>query len=173
MLRRSASAAALALALAVPVSAQMTNQSGETGAAGEAAYPKQASTASTFVSRQKPSEWRGSKLIGASVYGPDNESIGDIDDVIVGPEGQVHAVVIGFGGFLGIGEKNVAVPFQALRIQRKVNASSIERITIASTKQQFDQAPKFAFLKAKGAEDRTGSEPKEPPSGGSNTPTSR
>ena len=68
-----------------------------------------------FVQQQGQNEWRGSKLIGASVYGPDNKSIGSIDDVIVASDGQIKAAVIGVGGFLGVGQKDVAVPFNSLQ----------------------------------------------------------
>ncbi|WP_353622801.1 PRC-barrel domain-containing protein [Aliirhizobium terrae] len=50
-----------------------------------------------------------SDLEGKRVYGAGNESIGPINDVLVSQNGSVNAVVVGVGGFLGIGEKNVAV----------------------------------------------------------------
>lgn len=49
------------------------------------------------------------------VYDPSNASIGKIDDVLVSESGQISALVIGVGGFLGVGEKDVAVPFSAVR----------------------------------------------------------
>ena len=55
-----------------------------------------------------------SKLIGTTVVSQDNETIGDVNDVLFDRGGQVMAAVIGVGGFLGIGEKDVAVPFQQL-----------------------------------------------------------
>ena len=76
-----------------------------------------------FMHQQNASEWRGSKLIGASIYGPDNKSIGDINDVLIGNDGRVTAVVVGVGGFLGVGEKNVALPFQALNVERKADGT--------------------------------------------------
>jgi hypothetical protein len=50
-----------------------------------------------------------------NVYGQNNEKIGDVKDVLVDKSGNAKAVVIGVGGFLGIGEKNVALPFNALQ----------------------------------------------------------
>ena len=99
-----------------------------------------------FVQNQAASEWRSSKLVGASVYGPDNKSIGSIDDLIVDEKGAIKAAVIGVGGFLGVGQKDVAVPFEALQIQRKQNSSSIDKITVSYTKDQLTNAPKFAYL---------------------------
>ena len=49
------------------------------------------------------------------VYDPSNHSIDKIDDVLVSEGGQISALVIGVGGFLGVGEKDVAVPFTAVK----------------------------------------------------------
>jgi hypothetical protein len=70
--------------------------------------------AGQFLNQQEPDQWRGSRLVGLNVYGSDNEKIGDINDVLVDRQGNADAVVIGVGGFLGIGEKNVALPFKSL-----------------------------------------------------------
>jgi sporulation protein YlmC with PRC-barrel domain len=59
-------------------------------------------------------DWRASKFVGVDIYGTNNEKIGDVNDLILDHEGMVQAVVIGVGGFLGIGEKNVAVPFKTV-----------------------------------------------------------
>jgi len=99
-----------------------------------------------FVQNQDGSEWRSSKLVGASVYGPDDKSIGSIDDLIVDEKGAIKAAVIGVGGFLGVGQKDVAVPFESLQIKRKQNSSSIEKITVTYTKEQLSNAPKFAYF---------------------------
>lgn len=58
-----------------------------------------------------------SNIIGASVYngtGDDAENIGDVNDIVIGPDGNIQAVVIGVGGFLGIGEKHVAIEYDLL-----------------------------------------------------------
>src|SRR3954463_4837577 len=67
-----------------------------------------------FITQQSPGQWRASKLVGVDVHGTDNAKIGDIREVLVNRDGATEAVVIGVGGFLGIGEKDVAVPFTAL-----------------------------------------------------------
>lgn len=56
-------------------------------------------------------KWRTSKLIGVDVYGPDDKKVGDVTEVIVDKTGKVEMVTIGVGGFLGIGSKDVAIPF--------------------------------------------------------------
>jgi sporulation protein YlmC with PRC-barrel domain len=50
-----------------------------------------------------------------SVYDPSNTKIGEIKDVLLAPDGKVGALIIGVGGFLGMGEKDVAVPFDAVK----------------------------------------------------------
>lgn len=109
-----------------------------------------------FMQQQDSNEWRSSKLVGASVYGPDNKSIGSIDDLIVDQKGAIKAAVIGVGGFLGVGQKDVAVPFDALQVQRKANSSSIDKITVSYTKDQLTNAPKFAYYQAQSSGATTG-----------------
>ena len=67
-----------------------------------------------FVTEQSQNEFRGSKLVGLNVYGSDNQKIGDINEILLDKSGNAKAAVIGVGGFLGIGEKNVAVEFSSL-----------------------------------------------------------
>ena len=62
----------------------------------------------------KPTDAVTSRLIGADVYNNQNEKLGDIEDLVITDGKTISGVVIGVGGFLGIGEKNVAVPFNML-----------------------------------------------------------
>lgn len=57
-------------------------------------------------------KWRTSKLIGVDIYGPDDKKVGDVTEVIVDKTGKVEMVTVGVGGFLGIGAKDVAIPFE-------------------------------------------------------------
>lgn len=102
-----------------------------------------------FVQSQDSREWRGSKLIGASVYGPDNTSIGEINDLLIGDNADVKAVVVSVGGFLGIGEKNVAIPYSSLNVTRKDGSASIDKVTVTYSKDELKNAPNFAFYDAK------------------------
>lgn len=68
-----------------------------------------------FITQEKPDQWRASKLVGVNVYNQNNDKIGDIREVIVDKTGKADAVVIGVGGFLGIGQKDVAVAFSDLK----------------------------------------------------------
>jgi sporulation protein YlmC with PRC-barrel domain len=58
---------------------------------------------------------RASKLMGVDVYGADNQKIGDIDEALVDRQGRIHGIVVGVGGFLGIGQKDVAIPFDQVQ----------------------------------------------------------
>lgn len=57
-------------------------------------------------------KWRTSKLIGVDIYGPDDKKVGDVTEVIVDKTGKIEMVTVGVGGFLGIGSKDVAIPFE-------------------------------------------------------------
>ncbi|MDO9298493.1 PRC-barrel domain-containing protein [Bradyrhizobium sp.] len=59
--------------------------------------------------------WRGSKLVGLSVYNESNESLGSINDLLMDKSGNIKGVVIGVGGFLGVGEHLVALPFDKVK----------------------------------------------------------
>jgi hypothetical protein len=86
----------------------------------------QAPTDVNFVTRQEKTQWRAPKLVGVGVYGPDDKQIGKIDDLLTDHNGSTQTVVIGVGGFLGFGKKDVAVPFSAIQWRtegRKVPAT--------------------------------------------------
>jgi sporulation protein YlmC with PRC-barrel domain len=74
----------------------------------------QASSDSPFVNDQTIDQWRASKLVGLSVMGAEQKSIGTIEEVLIDHDGKAQTVVICVGGFLGIGEKAVAVPFKTM-----------------------------------------------------------
>ena len=83
----------------------------DTKMAPAAASDKSTSTMpSTFTGN-----WRASKVVGLSVYNEKNESVGSINDLLTDKEGKIVAVVIGVGGFLGVGEHLVAIPFEKVK----------------------------------------------------------
>ena len=89
------------------------------------------------------SELRASKLIGTSVKNTANESIGSINEVILGKDGKVAAVVIGVGGFLGIGEHEVAVNFNSLRLSDDGNGKTL--VSMDATKDSLKAAPQWTW----------------------------
>lgn len=72
--------------------------------------PPTASDASSFQGN-----WRASKVVGLNVYNDSNESLGSINDMLMDKSGSIKAVVIGVGGFLGVGEHLVAVPLDKIK----------------------------------------------------------
>jgi sporulation protein YlmC with PRC-barrel domain len=74
------------------------------------AAPAAASDTSSFKGN-----WRSSKLVGLNVYNDSNESLGSINDLLTDKSGNIKAVVIGVGGFLGVGEHLVAVAFDKVK----------------------------------------------------------
>jgi sporulation protein YlmC with PRC-barrel domain len=69
----------------------------------------------TTVAIHNEGEWRASKLAGVNVYNEANEKIGDIAEVILDRSGKVAHVILGVGGFLGLGEHYVAITFDKLK----------------------------------------------------------
>src|SRR6195952_2517084 len=67
------------------------------------------------VSAHKEGEWRASKLVGVDVYNEANEKIGDVNEVILDKSGKASNVILGVGGFLGLGEHYVAVAYDKLK----------------------------------------------------------
>jgi sporulation protein YlmC with PRC-barrel domain len=97
-----------------------------------------------------------SNLIGETVYtseAADAEQIGDINDLVVGDDGTIEAVVIGVGGFLGVGEKNVAVSFDKIRWTEGENGTQF--VVFEASKESLQNAPEFK------AEEETAMAPSE------------
>jgi PRC-barrel domain protein len=65
---------------------------------------------------ERKSAMSSAELIGSDVYGADNDSIGEIDDVVVSSDNRPAYVLISYGGFLGIGEEQAAVPVSAIKV---------------------------------------------------------
>ena len=87
-----------------------------------------APAATTAGSQEKlalKGNWRASKLMGLDVYNDANEKLGDINELILDKNGKVAAVVIGVGGFLGMGEHDIAVSMDKLKfVEEPVRTSS-------------------------------------------------
>lgn len=79
-----------------------------------------------LMTQEQPGQWRASKLEGLNVYNNNDEKIGDISELIVDSSGKIQAVIVGVGGFLGIGERDVAVPFDQIKFvnEPRANANS-------------------------------------------------
>jgi len=88
------------------------------------------------------------KYYKQSVYDPAKDKIGTIDDVVITDSGQIDAFIIGVGGFLGMGEKNVAVPPDSVHAEMKDNGWYL---TLNTTKDALKTAPGMTFDKTKSA----------------------
>lgn len=95
-----------------------------------------------FFVYEQDNQIRSDKLIGHNVTNPDGENVGDINQLIVSRDGNFEGVIIGVGGFLGIGEKNVGVRFDALNISEDPESDDLV-ITMDQTKDALEQAPAF------------------------------
>jgi hypothetical protein len=83
--------------------------------------------------------YRASKLIGSGVHNDKSEEIGKIDDLVVGKD-KVLFAVIGVGGFLGLGAHLIAVPYNSLKM-------SPQRIVLpGATKEALSKLPEFHYL---------------------------
>jgi len=102
-----------AVLISVPATAQ-TAGSADSTRTNAAATPAPTGSASPLY-EMKAGQWRATKLTGINVYDPGNNKIGDISELIIGRDGRVAAVVVGVGGFLGIGEHNSAIPFDQVQ----------------------------------------------------------
>ncbi len=121
----------VALLLAAgPTSAQISS-SQPLPEAGTANAGPAAPKSPVFLEIRQPDQFRSTNLRGTRVYGANNENIGEINDVLINRSGQVAAVIIGVGGFLGIGEKDVAVPMSMLLFQP--GAIEANSTTVSST----------------------------------------
>ncbi len=120
-----------------------------------------------FISSQSADQWVASKFKGTDVLGPNNEKVGDVTDMLFDKSGKILAYIVGVGGFLGIGQKDVALDPSAFQM---VPASTVSaagttgttgtattaaadspsnmKLKIAMTKDELKNAPAFEYYKA-------------------------
>ena len=110
------------------------------------AAPKsaEASDSPQFLSKQASDDWLASNLIGQLVYNAQDEMVGDINDLVTDHSGKIVAVLVGSGGFLGLGEKDVALRFEDLRLAREDNDSI--KIVADVSKERLAAAPDYETL---------------------------
>ena len=130
-------------------------QSTKSGGIGDA--PK-------FVASQSSDQWVFSNFKGTDVVGPNEETIGGVNDLLFDKNGKILGVIVGVGGFLGIGQKSVAIDMTAFQVVPAGGGSSAAPVTgsndptsiklkVAWTKDQLQQAPDFQYYKAPSASD--------------------
>jgi sporulation protein YlmC with PRC-barrel domain len=123
--------AAVALA---PAFAQSNPPSSPANPPAATKAPAPAATAPAPASVSASDMWRSSKLIGLNVYNDQNEKLGDISEILLDKSGKVAGVVIGVGGFLGMGQHDIKVDMAKLKfVDEPVKTSSTTTTTTTST----------------------------------------
>ena len=88
--------------------------------------------------------WLATEIIGETIYnstGDDAEAIGDVNDFVLDQNGEIGAVVVGVGGFLGIGQKSVAINWDELELAQDMEGNN--RLVAAMTREQLESAAEF------------------------------
>jgi sporulation protein YlmC with PRC-barrel domain/Cu/Ag efflux protein CusF len=100
--------------------------------------------ATTSFAEVNVGAYRGSKLIGADVENAQGEDLGDIVDLVIDPQtGRTQYAVLSFGGFLGLGEKYFAIPWEALKREPGQRMGDAERFVLNMDKERLKNAPGF------------------------------
>jgi sporulation protein YlmC with PRC-barrel domain len=121
-----------------------------------AAAPK-AGAGEKFVNTQASGQWLASDIMGMNVVGSKDEKIGSVSDLLVDQQGNILAAVVGVGGFLGIGQKNVAITFDTLNISADKDGDPQAKLTL--TKEELENAPEFKTAAAAKSEAQRKSSP--------------
>ena len=122
-------ASTLALALAAPALAEQPTA--QTAPAADTAFVTTVGTNGISAS-----DW-----IGAPIKNANDETIGDINDLVFGEDGKIVSVVAGVGGFLGLGEKNVGLPYDSVELKKNADGERVAMVEI--TKSELKNAPEF------------------------------
>jgi sporulation protein YlmC with PRC-barrel domain len=107
-----------------------------------------------YVLEQSEDQVMANHYIGKAVYNDAQEKVGDIRDLVFSMDGGIEAAVIGVGGFLGLGQKQVAVRFEEIRIIENPETAELE-LYISANKDQLAEAPEFTTKEDKLAEMRS------------------
>jgi hypothetical protein len=94
-----------------------------------------------FLTNAASTDWLASNVIGAAVVNAANETVGQVDDLVSDDGGKLIGVTIGVGGFLGIGEKEVAIRFADIRLSRDDDGTV--RVLANVTKDSLTAAPAY------------------------------
>ena len=79
----------------------------------------------------------GKEIVGKDVYGADNRNMGEVEDVVMGANGQVESVLVDVGGFLGLGARRVAIPLSEIQLGQG------DRLTTMMTEAQAKELPEY------------------------------
>ena len=148
----STSGAATTTPPATPDAAANTNATTET------TNQTAAAGGDTYITHQAPDQVSANSYIGQTVYNAADEKVGDINDLILKKDGGIVAAVIGVGGFLGIGEKYVAVPIENVAVSQNAEGGDL-KLTTTETVDTLKGAPEFKTLAMQNAEKNRPADP--------------
>ena len=139
-----------------PGAAMPADEAADTGTSSEmpradAPMTGEAAATASFIGEQRDGNWLTSSLIGLEVTNPEGETLGKVAALEIGPDGQVVAVVIEAGGFLGMGARQVAVPYEA--VQHVTVTPGEHQLILAATSEDLESAPDFVTLVQKHREE--------------------
>lgn len=130
-----------ALAQSSPPSNPPASSSPPAAASPSSSMP--ASGKADMVTAQKPDQWLASKFKGTDVMGADDQKIGSITDILFDKTGNIQAYVVGVGGFLGMGAKEVALAPKSFTAVPGQNGAA-DKLKVSVTKDELTQAQNFA-----------------------------
>ncbi|MBY5370822.1 PRC-barrel domain containing protein [Rhizobium leguminosarum] len=133
-----------------PMTPDVTKPAGD-AAQAPAAAPTADTAQAGYLTEQAPDQISANTYIGQSVYNAKNESIGSVNDLIMKKDGGIVAAIVGVGGFLGIGEKDVAVPMEKITVAQNTQDGSV-KLTTSETAESLKAAPEFKTLAMQSAE---------------------
>jgi len=166
---------AVVVALATPAWAQTTTdqpttappppaaQSGTQPATPEATTAPAAGTTGstqTVIPEQAPTALLAKDLMGAEVFGSDGKKVGKVEDLILDEQQKISGVVVGVGGFLGIGEKQVGLNWQQAKVMESPDTTT-KKIMINLTKADLQAAPAFKTKAERQAEEQAAAQQKQ------------
>jgi sporulation protein YlmC with PRC-barrel domain len=132
------SSSAMAQTTAPPTTSPTTTP--PTTSAPPARTPAAESTKAVAPTQEVTGSWNAKTFMGSRVYNMAGERVGDVNDLIV-ENGRVTSIILGVGGFLGIGEKEVAMTPE--QVKRMVHSDGETYFTVNTTKDQLQAAPEY------------------------------
>ena len=105
----------------------------------------------TYLSMQEEEDTLASELMGVDVENPQGETLGSINDLVIHDEIGVKAVVVGVGGFLGLGQKHVAVNYGEIEHSRDPDTGDVT-LVFSATQEELENAPEFQTIEDQIAE---------------------
>jgi uncharacterized protein YrrD len=147
--------------LAVLVAGPLVAQQATPDTGGAAAEPSVAAGDVPFLSAPEPNTIYGSQLIGMDVYSSETDyaadygdgrpvaegeraewdAIGEVNDIVLTPQGDVNGILVDIGGFLGMGEHTVALDMNELHLLRDENQTPF--LAVTSSREELEQAPEY------------------------------